>query len=101
MKLTRRDFAKLTAMAGGALMLPWNVRRAFAAGSHIPGGSLHPHDVDKFVTPLVKPPAMPGSFRRSKDKFKIGVRQFQQQILPTGMPETTVWSYGPDNKAPR
>ena len=27
MKLTRRDFAKLTAMAGGALMLPWQLGR--------------------------------------------------------------------------
>jgi bilirubin oxidase len=28
------------------------------------------------------------------DYYAIAVRQFQQQILPTGMPATTVWSYG-------
>jgi bilirubin oxidase len=28
------------------------------------------------------------------DYYEIGVRQFAQQILPTGMPATTVWSYG-------
>jgi hypothetical protein len=28
------------------------------------------------------------------DYYEIAVRQFRQQILPTGMPITTVWSYG-------
>jgi bilirubin oxidase len=31
------------------------------------------------------------------DYYEIAVRQFQQQILPTGMPVTTVWSYGSAN----
>jgi bilirubin oxidase len=31
------------------------------------------------------------------DYYEIAVRQFQQQILPTGMPKTTVWSYGSVN----
>jgi FtsP/CotA-like multicopper oxidase with cupredoxin domain len=62
----------------------------------IPGGSLKPGDVDKFVAQLVKPPAMPPSrgSNRNRDKYRIGVRQFGQQILPSGMPATTVWSYG-------
>ena len=29
------------------------------------------------------------------DYYEIAVRQFLQQILPTGMPPTTVWGYGP------
>ena len=33
------------------------------------------------------------------DYYEIAVRQFQQQILPSGMPATTVWGYGP-TKAP-
>lgn len=60
----------------------------------IPGGTLAPGDVDKFELELVKPPAMPGAFRKKKDKYKIAVRQFTQRILSPGHPETTVWSYG-------
>ncbi|HEX6196080.1 MAG TPA: multicopper oxidase [Jiangellaceae bacterium] len=62
----------------------------------IPGGSLAPGDVGKYATPLVKPPAMPLSkgSNKNKDKYRIGVRQFSQQILPTDHPDTTVWSYG-------
>jgi bilirubin oxidase len=62
----------------------------------VPGGTLAPGDVDKFVLPLVKPPAMPLSkgSNKNKDKYKISVRQFQQRILSTPHPETTVWSYG-------
>jgi spore coat protein A len=67
------------------------VRHAFA---QIPGGSLAPGDVDKYVLPLVKPPAMPGNFLGNKDLYKIGVRQFSQRILSPPHPQTTVWSYG-------
>jgi bilirubin oxidase len=28
------------------------------------------------------------------DTYEIAVRQFQQQILPPGLPQTTVWGYG-------
>ena len=28
------------------------------------------------------------------DDYEIAVRQFEQQVLPAGMPVTTVWSYG-------
>jgi len=72
------------------------MRKAYA---QIPGGTLPPGAVDKYVLPLVKPPAMPGKFGKNKDKYKIAVRQFQQQILSPGnglspLPKTTVWSYG-------
>jgi FtsP/CotA-like multicopper oxidase with cupredoxin domain len=79
------------------MALPWRFGPFGAKGlrAQIPGGTLPPGDVSKFVMPLVKPPAMAGSFRKNKDKYKIGVRQFQQQILPSGLPQTTVWSYGP------
>ena len=60
----------------------------------IPGGTLLPSAVTKYVDPLVKPPAMPGKSNKNKDKYKIAVRQFQQQILPSPLPKTTVWSYG-------
>ena len=68
-----------------------------AAADAIDGGSLLPGNVPKFVTPLIKPPAMPMSNGSNKnvDKYNIAVRQFDQQILPADeYPPTTVWSYG-------
>ncbi len=62
--------------------------------AQIPGGTLDPSDVDKYVLPLIKPPAMPGKSNKNKDKYKIAVRQFEQRILPPPHPVTTVWSYG-------
>jgi spore coat protein A len=93
--VTRRTFLKVSAIAaaGMAMRWKWDVRRAFA---QIPGGTLAPGDVNKFVLPLVKPPAMPLSngSNKNKDKYKIAVRQFSQRILSPPHPETTVWSYG-------
>ncbi|MGW1159773.1 multicopper oxidase family protein [Streptomyces sp. NPDC002519] len=40
---------------------------------------------------------MPRSDRGSEggiDHYSIGVRQFRQQVLPPGLPTTTVWGYG-------
>src|SRR5262249_54830539 len=28
------------------------------------------------------------------DEYRIGIRQFRQQVLPAGLPTTTVWGYG-------
>ena len=92
--LSRRQLLQSGAVTGAGIWLSWKWKlpRAFA---QIPGGSLAPGDVDKYVLALVKPPAMPGQFSKHKDKYKIAVRQFQQQILPPGSTATTVWSYGP------
>ncbi len=92
--LNRRSFLRTAGSAGAGLFLAGKFglsRRAFA---QIPGGTLPPGAVDKFVLPLVKPPAMPGDFKKNKSKYKIAVRQFQQRILSPPHPETTVWSYG-------
>jgi len=64
--------------------------------AQIPGGSLDPTTIPKYSAPLVIPPAMPAKAKSySLDYYEVAVRQFQQQILPGGMPLTTVWSYGP------
>lgn len=62
----------------------------------LPGGA-----IPKFVEPLVIPPVMPvkglrwdPSARRFVPYYEIELVQFEQQILPAGMPATTVWSYG-------
>ena len=35
---------------------------------------------------------MPGG--KPADYYEISMKQFSQQILPAGMPATTVWGYG-------
>jgi FtsP/CotA-like multicopper oxidase with cupredoxin domain len=67
--------------------------------AQIPGGTLDPRDVEKFLTPLLIPPVMPraGTFRsrgQTGDYYEISMKQITQQILPAGMPATTVWGYG-------
>lgn len=62
-----------------------------ANAAAVPGGTLDPTSIPKYVTPLVIPPVMP---QNSSGGYDIAVRQFQQQILPAGFPSTTVWSYG-------
>ena len=95
--ISRRQFFKLTAAAGigaatSGLWVPGAARRAFA---QIPGGSLPPGDVGKFMLPLVKPPAMPPTKTlNNKDLYRIAVREFTQRILSPPHPETKVWSYG-------
>jgi spore coat protein A len=86
------------------------------ASAQVPGGTLDPSSIPKYVTPLVIPPVMHND--GTTDSYDIAVRQFQQQILPGGiwntaspdcadspglcdLPATTVWSYGPaDDDAP-
>ena len=70
-----------------------------AALAQIPGGTLDPAYA-KFVTPLLVPPVMPRAGTITQrggkpiDYYEISMRQFEQQILPAGLPATTVWGYG-------
>ena len=73
---------------------------ALGAFAQIPGGSLDPGSVTKFVTPLLIPPVMPNADTitapggKPIDYYEISMKQFSQQILPAGLPATTVWGYG-------
>jgi spore coat protein A len=93
--LTRRQFLKGGMVGGAALLVPWETSPwAWAA---IPGGSLDPTTIPKYATPLAVPPVMPpltGPRNHAIDRYAIAVRQFRQQILPPGLPATTVWGYG-------
>jgi len=94
--LTRRRLLQFGAAAGASTMLPWRLGGGSAVAA-LPGGTLNPTAVPKYVTPLVIPPAMPRTATlrgNTIDYYAIGVRQFQQQILPPALPGTTVWSYG-------
>jgi FtsP/CotA-like multicopper oxidase with cupredoxin domain len=55
--------------------------------------------IPKFVSPLLVPPPMPGTTAGAVDRYVIGVRQIRQQVLPRGMPATTVWGYGAEGMA--
>jgi spore coat protein A len=98
--LTRRDFIKLT----GASTVGWYVATQLGwvqrAMAQIPGGTLHPTLIPKYQTPLLIPPVMPRAgtitLRGGKpaDYYEISMRQITEQILPAGLPATTVWGYG-------
>lgn len=97
----RVSVAGLAGLGVGAVVAI-NVLYAFAAP--LPGGTLDPLSIPKYVTNLVIPPVMKESKmgmgkdeEDSTDNYKIAVRQFKQQILPTGLPATTVWGYGPES----
>ena len=97
--ISRRSF--LSYAGGTTLTLcgygPGGVKVALA---QIPGGTLAPGAVPKFVTPLLIPPVMPRAGTlpvrggKNVDRYEISLRQFPQQILPAGLPSTTVWGYG-------
>ncbi len=86
------------------LLTPLVLAVAAAQAEPLPGGTLDPLTIPKYVTPLVIPPVMDTT--GTPNDFDIAVRQFQQQILPGGIwntlngrtdpfPATKVWSYGP------
>jgi spore coat protein A len=94
MNLSRRQFLNAGAVTGAALVLPWHLAKARALAQATP--ALDPAAIDKYVTPLVIPPAMPRTATIKAgtiDYYVIAVVQFTQQILPTGLPGTRVWSY--------
>jgi FtsP/CotA-like multicopper oxidase with cupredoxin domain len=102
LRLSRRAFVAWVGGAGAGFYLFGRVpgMSAPVALAQIPGGTLNPDDVDKYVTPMLIPPAMPKAGRitmrggQPADYYEISMRQFEEQILPSGMPATTVWGYG-------
>ena len=98
---SRRVFIKAAGAAGAGFVmyayLPGGTLQALAA---IPGGDLDPVSVPKYRTPLLIPPVMPragvftGLDGKPVDYYEISMRQFTQQVLPAGLPVTTVWGYG-------
>jgi spore coat protein A, manganese oxidase len=97
--ITRRAFLKYT---GGTVLtlFAFNKFGVPKAIAQIPGGSLDLRWVLKFQTPLLIPPVMPTAGRivqrggKNVDYYEISMKQFPQQILPAGLPATTVWGYG-------
>ena len=75
-----RFFLPAVALAA-FILIPWIVPGASAAA--LPGGTLDPLTIPKYVTPLVIPPVMNNN--GTPNSYDIAVRQFQQQILPGGI----------------
>jgi FtsP/CotA-like multicopper oxidase with cupredoxin domain len=99
--LSRRTFIKAVGGAGAGfalfVYLPGGGTKALA---QVPGGTLDPDSVSNFQTAMLIPPVMPragtvmSAGGKPTDYYEISVRQFEQQILPPGLPATTVWGYG-------
>ena len=106
MTISRRQFLYGSACAGSALFLSTIVDgRRVVRAVPMPGplSLLDPVSgagIPKYQTPMLIPPVMPRagtkpmSGGKPVDIYEISVRQFEQQILPAGMPLTTVWGYG-------
>lgn len=98
MTITRRNFLKISAGAGAGLFLTVNIGGVqHVMAIPLPGGTLNPADIPKYLDPMVIPPAMPRTsvVGGAVDYYEIGVRQFEQSVLPAVMGlKTTVWSYG-------
>ena len=93
--ISRRDFLKLGVASGAAALATARcapIRKWFKRA----GPSLEAEGIPKYKSPLIIPPAMPMTEGGpgGVDYYEIAVRQFKQQILPQGLPTTTVWSYG-------
>ncbi|MGE5049640.1 MAG: hypothetical protein ACM3PC_13765 [Deltaproteobacteria bacterium] len=70
----------------------------FAAGAAraapVPGGTLNPTTIPKYVEPLAVPPLMPAV---AANTYSIAARQTVQQVLPASFPATKIWAYGSTN----
>jgi spore coat protein A len=100
--ISRRTFIAWVGGAGAGFYLFGRLPGTSApvALAQVPGGTLDPNEVAKFITPMLVPPVMPRAAvitapgGKPVDYYEISMRQFQQQILPAGLPATTVWGYG-------
>src|SRR5690349_20551931 len=94
--LTRRHLLKAGAAAGAAMVVPAGLARTWLAfADPVPGGTLDPTRIPKYVQSLFILPAMPGGRTvGGTDYHEIAARQFNQRILPPGLPTTPVFGYG-------
>ena len=97
--VTRRNFIRVTGASTLSLFFTDGLgitRQLFARIAD----TLNPAAVPKFATPMLVPPVMPraGTITlaggKNADYYEISMKQISQQILPAGLPPTTVWGYG-------
>jgi spore coat protein A len=103
--ITRRTFLKYTGATTLTLFAIGRAGLRQAIAAALPGGTLDPATIPKFVSPMLIPPVMPKAGRiqlragKNADYYEISVRQVSQQVLPDGLPATMVWGYGSVNGA--
>ncbi len=99
--VSRRQVLKAGTVTGAAALVPAAfIGRRAAQAAAVPGGTLDPARVAKYVTPLFIIPAMPpAAFAAGMDVFSIGARRFSQQMLPAGYARTTVLGFGATGNA--
>jgi FtsP/CotA-like multicopper oxidase with cupredoxin domain len=97
---SRGTFLKYTGGTALTLFASSKLGGLRQAIAQIPGGTLDPMSVPKYATPMLIPPVMPRAGMitltggKNADYYEISMKQFAQQILPSGLPATTVWGYG-------
>jgi FtsP/CotA-like multicopper oxidase with cupredoxin domain len=75
------------------LLLSLSISSALAVP--VPGGSLDPLTIPKYVTPLVIPPVLYDDMGGTTPiEGRVALRQISQQVLPPPLPPTTLWAYG-------
>jgi spore coat protein A len=89
--MKRRDFVRLTAMAGAAAMWPW--RRAYAAFPTSPTLKKFTHSLRRFGPDIPVAAVDPSSPYAAVDYYKIAMRQYTDQLHPD-LPPTKLWGYG-------
>jgi bilirubin oxidase len=95
--ITRRHVVLGGAAVGAAALVPLLRSRTAGTAAPVPGGTLDPTTIPKYVTPLFVLPAMPPASAPTTggpDLYSIGARQFAQQILPAGLPISQVFGFG-------
>jgi bilirubin oxidase len=90
--ISRRKLIQAGGLASAALIAPLTTA---ASASPVPGGTLDPTTIAKYVTRLFSLPVLSTvDSSGGLDRYRIAARQFSQQILPAGRPATTVFGYG-------
>ncbi len=90
---------KSRVLAGAFICTPLVFGMQSAMAEPVPGGTLDPLSIPKYVTPLVIPPVLHDD-GGAPMQAEVAMRQINQQVLPTGFPATPLWAYGdPANPA--
>ena len=90
--MSRKNRSRARVIRGAFLLAPLALGVSSALAAPVPGGTLDPLSIPKYVTPLVIPPVLFDD-AAAPMTVSVALRQFQQQVLPTGFPATTLWGY--------
>jgi len=91
---TRRRFLQAGAASAGGLVIPWKWSWANVHACPPVPALLDPTSIARFVDPLPIPAVLkPKGNSVNAASYRATMTEFQQQLLPAGLPATTVWGY--------